>query len=169
MPVYCAMFMGQGGTFGTSIGVTEMCNQARAAGIIVDEFVGTDIKNALPAVQAYKKSGHKITAAGYSEGVGAVGYISQVVPIDLAIGIDPSRDCVNYRIRPNTPRSILWHNQNWLSRLTGIGGAGEASDPGGDLGFKEKHEINENHLLVDLDKTIQAAVLAALKQLDQEK
>lgn len=162
-PVFAAFFKGAGldvaGTLGddaTSAGIDEMAAAARAAGIGVGVFSFDEENAAVKALQHALNIGQETAAIGFSAGAGTVTAISRVVHLDLAELIDPSRDCINYRLyAPNVVRSILFHNNNWFSRITGVGGAGEKTDPGGDLGAQIKYEIDENHLVVDLDRHVQ--------------
>jgi len=159
MKLYTQFYMGQGGEAGTSTGIIALADAARQLGIQVDLFDGVDITHGYPAAWKQQQAGYALAAIGYSEGCGDVGWIEQRLAMKFCALIDPSRDCINYKLRPeNCPDSILFHNNNWLARWTGVGAAGEASDPGGDLGCRTRYEYNENHLVMDLDTTIHGII-----------
>jgi hypothetical protein len=157
--------MGQFGEVGSSTGMSVMAAQARAHGILAQTYHYQQMAIIEHDLLWHQHEGHRVAVIGYSLGVGTGGLVSERIALDLLIGLDPSRDGINYRVGAKTKRSILYHNNNWLTHLTGIGGAGEKQDPGGDLGFQIKREVDENHLLVDLDPSIYAQVLEELLRL----
>lgn len=167
--VYAAFFRGQFG-FISSPGMDQMAYQARANGIAADVFSGTgDLITAYTKARAQLMAGVAVALIGYSEGVGDVGWIEERLPdVDLCCAIDPSRDCYNYVLK-KPKRGILFHDNFFLEHITGIGGAGESSDPGGDLGYQTKLEFEEDHLYMDLDPRIHARVLQELLRLKQEQ
>lgn len=154
------LFEGQGG-FITSPGMQWLGASLRQVKGVVraDVWPGTGALNtAMTTVQWFLNNHHRVCLIGYSEGVGDVGYIQERFPqVDDCIAIDPSRDCYNYKLK-NPKASLLFHNSDLLSHITGIGGAGEASDPGGDLGYQEKIEKSVNHLYMDCDPEVIATI-----------
>lgn len=164
-PVYAPFIEGQFGQAGSSLGMVAMANAARAAGITAELFFYEQLAAVGAALSAHLKAGDRLAVVCYSAGVGTGDYVSAHAPLDLLIALDPSRDCINYKVHPQTKTSILFHNNNWFAHLTGVGGAGEARDPGGDLGFQIRYEIDENHLLVDLDQKIHIIVQHELLRL----
>ena len=161
--IFAAFIEGQFGEVGSSTGMSVMAHEASSHGILAGTYQYTQLPLVNAAFKLHQAKKHLLAAVCYSLGCETGCLIS--TPLDLLICLDPSRDGYQYRVPARVKRSILFHNNNWLSHLTGIGAAGEATDPGGDLGFQIKHEIDENHLLVDLDPSIHQAVLSELLKL----
>lgn len=165
MSVAVAFIEGQLGEAGSSEGIVAMYRWAAANGFRPSLFFYTQLSQADQFIQTYDKAGYLTSIVCYSAGAGTGEYITWREKLDQIIALDPSRDCVNYKVRPTVPDSVLIHNNNWFAHLTGVGGAGEASDPGGDLGFKTRVEVDENHLLVDVDSHVQDIVKQHLLRL----
>jgi len=171
MSVYAAFIEGAGplvvsakGGAVTSPGMVAMAGQARADGIAADTFEFDEYQGCLEVLRRMKALGKKVAIVSYSAGVGTATLISYFAKLDFLAAIDPSQDCINYRVnKDNVKKSVLWHNNNWLSKITGIGGAGENPD----LGFSERIEIDVNHLVADLLPSIKQRVRQELLGLNQ--
>lgn len=160
--VAVAFIDGQGGAV-TSPGMIMLCGWAAKNGFVAANFSYTQIQQADQWIRNH--SADKTSIVCYSAGAGTGDYISWHERLDQVIALDPSRDCVNYKVKPTVPDSVLVHNDFWFTHFTGIGGAGEATDPGGDLGFKTRIEVSEDHLLVDVDPHVQDIVKQHLLRL----
>lgn len=165
--VFWCGITGQFAWMGSSLGINMMASQAQSIGAETAVFAYSDVQTAYSTIVEKQKAGYKIILPGYSLGAGTAGLLSQEISgIDTVILLDPSRDGINYVVGKSTKRSILLHNNDWLEKVSGIGGAGEQQDQsavygpggvavaGGDLGCQVKYEFNENHLVIQYDKSV---------------
>jgi hypothetical protein len=160
--VYAAFFRGQFPEIGTSVGIDVMAASARAQGVVADVFDYQDWATAVSRIQHWRGLDYKIALVGYSLGCSSATYIQTLRPVDMVICIAESTLGQNYPIdEKNTPVSILYHGQDFLS-------SGGSTD-----GFKYVTQVDVtpftvpvfDHLAMDWASVVTKGVLSHLAQL----
>jgi hypothetical protein len=163
--VHVEFLEGLGDDF-TSPGVLAMAAQVRKLGADFSATVRRwyQWRDAATALKA-RQPGDARAVVGYSNGGSEVTGVSDAgFPLDLLVALDPTIWLACSPLHGNVKRAICFHNVNPVSSFPPVGHASLTTAPDfkGTLRTIDTWDL---HMNVDTDPVIQAAVLAAIRQL----